>query len=222
MPAAPSNSRGTGAGVRKGAGPGRPKDLGKRAAILDAAKRLFVAQGFDGVSMDQIASDAGVSKLTVYSHFGDKESLFAAAVAAHCEVQLPATLFEPSPGTPLRDRLLGIARAFHAMASAPEAIAGHRILCTPRMSGSPLPEMFWEAGPRRIQAAFAQLLQRRIDAGQLAIADVPRASAQFFTLVKGDVHARLMLGCEEVADAEAVERHLDASVDLFLRGYAPR
>ena len=89
----------------KPAGPGRPKDPGKRAAILDAAKRLFVAQCFDGVSMDQIASDAGVSKLTVYSHFGDKESLFGEAVRAHCEVGMPASLFEANPTMPLRERL---------------------------------------------------------------------------------------------------------------------
>ena len=52
----------------KPAGPGRPKDPGKRAAILDAAKRLFVAQGFDGVSMDQIASDAGVHTIALARH----------------------------------------------------------------------------------------------------------------------------------------------------------
>ena len=40
----------------KAAGPGRPKDLGKRAAILDAAKALFVDQGYGGVSMDSIAA----------------------------------------------------------------------------------------------------------------------------------------------------------------------
>ncbi len=57
----------------KAAGPGRPKDLGKRAAILEAAKVLFIEQGYTGVSMDAIAAQAGVSKLTVYSHFGDKE-----------------------------------------------------------------------------------------------------------------------------------------------------
>ena len=68
------------------AGPGRPKDLGKRAAILDAAKRLFLVQGFTGVSMDQIAAEAGVSKLTVYSHFGDKESLFADAESTEIPV----------------------------------------------------------------------------------------------------------------------------------------
>ncbi|KAG1258263.1 hypothetical protein G6F65_015638 [Rhizopus arrhizus] len=49
----------------KAAGPGRPKDLGKRAAILEAAKALFIEQGYTGVSMDAIAAQAGVSKLTV-------------------------------------------------------------------------------------------------------------------------------------------------------------
>ena len=70
--------------VAKSAGPGRPKDLEKRASILQAAKRLFTTQGFEGTSMDAIASAAGVSKLTVYSHFQDKERLFAAAVECVC------------------------------------------------------------------------------------------------------------------------------------------
>src|SRR4051812_7291322 len=109
----------------KAAAPGRPKDLEKGAAILEAAKRLFTTQGFDGTSMDQIAAAAGVSKLTVYSHFGDKENLFAACAKAYCEQQLPPTLFEPHPEVPLRQRLLDIARAFFGMISSPEAIAGH-------------------------------------------------------------------------------------------------
>src|SRR3546814_19026960 len=83
------------------ASPGRPKDLAKGAAILDAAKRMFTEHGFDRTSMDQIASGAGVSKLTVYSHFGAKEPLFAAAVKSHCDTRLPDALFELSPDTPL-------------------------------------------------------------------------------------------------------------------------
>jgi TetR/AcrR family transcriptional repressor of mexJK operon len=204
----------------KPAGPGRPKDLGKRAAILEAAKRMFTTQGYDGASMDQIAAEAGVSKLTVYSHFGDKEALFAAAVRAHCEMGLPDTLFDIGADTPLRERLLQIARAFYAMVSAPEASAGHRILCTPQITTSSLPRVFWEAGPKRAQLAFSALLERRIAAGELAIDDVPRAAAQFFTLLKGDPHAQLVFGCCDMPDARAIEAHLAASVDLFLRGYA--
>lgn len=64
-------------------GPGRPKDLAKRQAILDAAKILFLSHGYANTSMDAVASEAGVSKLTVYSHFNDKETLFSAAVVAN-------------------------------------------------------------------------------------------------------------------------------------------
>ena len=205
----------------KPAGPGRPKDLGKRAAILDAAKRMFTVQGFDRVSMDQIATEAGVSKLTVYSHFGDKEALFAEAVKAHCETQLPDTLFDIPGATPLRAALLQIARAFYVMVSAPEAVAGHRILCAPQIADSPLPRMFWEAGPKRVQDSFAALLERRVRAGELAIDDVPRAASQFFTLLKGEPHARMVFGCCEAPDPQATEAHLVASVDMFLRAYTP-
>ncbi|GAB3341604.1 TetR/AcrR family transcriptional regulator [Marilutibacter aestuarii] len=205
----------------KPAGPGRPKDPAKRAAILEAAKRMFTQHGFDGASMDQIATEAGVSKLTVYSHFGDKEGLFGAAVKSHCEQSLPTTLFHARPDMPLRERLLEIAEAFYAMISSPEAVAGHRMLCSPQLAESPLPRLFWEAGPMRVQRDFAGLLQRRIEAGELVVPDVPRAAAQFFTLLKGEPHAQLVFGCCRPG-TDDVHVHLAASVDMFLSAYAAR
>ena len=207
---------------RPAAAPGRPKDLGKGSAILEAARKLFTAQGFDAASMDQIAAEAGVSKLTVYSHFGDKETLFAAVVKSYCEQQLPDALFEPHPELPVRERLLQVGRAFFGMISAPEAVAGHRILCSPRMAESPLPRMFWEAGPERVQAAFSELLRARIATGELEIDDVPRASAQFFTLLKGEAHARMVFGCWPGMARRETDRHVEATVDMFLRAYGRR
>ncbi|MDQ2701705.1 MAG: TetR/AcrR family transcriptional regulator [Pseudomonadota bacterium] len=201
--------------------PGRPKDLEKGSAILDAARRLFTTQGFDGSSMDQIAAAAGVSKLTVYSHYGDKETLFAAVVKSYCEQQLPASLFEARPGVALRERLLQVARAFFAMISSTEAVAGHRILCSPRMTDSPLQQLFWEAGPERVQSDFAALLRRRVASGELEIDDVPAAASQFFTLLKGEPHMRMMLGCCGPQRPDA-ERHVQAAVDMFMRAYARR
>ncbi|WP_042073147.1 TetR/AcrR family transcriptional regulator, partial [Acinetobacter gerneri] len=58
---------------------GRPKDLEKRKDILEAAKSLFLKYGYHGSSMNQIAKEAGVTKLTVYNHFQDKENLFSCA-----------------------------------------------------------------------------------------------------------------------------------------------
>src|SRR6476659_2407282 len=205
----------------KSAAPGRPKDAGKGAAILETAKRLFLSQGYEGVSMDQIAAEAGVSKLTVYSHFGDKETLFAAAAKAYCDQQLPTSLFEPRPDLPLRERLLQVARVFFAMVASQEAVAGQRMLSTPQMAETSVPRMFWDAGPQRVQDAFAELLRARVAAGQLQIDDVPRAAAQFFALLKGEPHAKLVFGCGPLGDEEA-EAHVRASVAMFLRAYATR
>ena len=127
----------------------------------------------------------------------------------------------PRPDVPLRERLLEIARAFFAMVASPEAVAGHRMLCTPQMAETPVPRMFWEAGPQRVQEAFAALLRARVAAGQLAIDDVPRAATQFFALLKGEPHAQLVFGFGPV-DAKEADAHVRACVDLFLRAYATR
>ena len=200
--------------------PGRPKDPGKGVAILAAAKKLFIEQGFEGVSMDQIAAEAGVSKLTVYSHFGDKETLFVTAAKAYCEQQLPTSMISECGELPLRECLTRIAQAFLAMVMSPDTVAGHRILCTPQMAATDMPGLFWESGPRRVQDAFSELLQRRTAAGELEIDDIPRAASQFFTLLKGEPHAQLVFGCGQAC--KDLDAHMTASVDMFLRAYARR
>ena len=197
----------------------RPKDPAKRAAILASAKQLFAEHGFDGVSMDQIAQAAGVSKLTVYSHFGDKDGLLTETVRAHCEQELPMELFRHSPEIGLRERLLEISRAFYAMVSCPEAVAGHRMLCAPNAISPAMAERFWEAGPARIQSGLAELLQRRVESGELAIDDPDEAASHFFALIKGEPHARLIIGHPQPLQEATITRHLTSGVDLFLRAY---
>ncbi len=199
------------------AGPGRPKDPVKRAAILDAAVRMFTALGFEGASMDQIAAEAGVSKLTVYSHFGDKEALFGAAVRTVCDSLMPDNLFEAAADAPLGAQLDGIARAFFAMITTPEALAAHRMMLAPG-GDERLRQLFWEAGPERIHGAFAAFLEAR--AGELEIADVPCAARQFFALLKGELHARMACGLCERPGPAAIDAHIAATVEMFLRAYA--
>lgn len=207
----------------KACGPGRPKDLEKRAAILRAAKQLFPVNGFDGTSMDAIAAVAGVSKLTVYSHFTDKESLFREAVRAKCAEQMPGELFDVDVRGPLREQLLAIARAFFTLVTSDEAIALHRLLTTGAGGSEKLAQLFWEAGPQTVQCEFASFLEREVEAGQLVVADIPRASSQFFCLLKGELHARQLCGCGGAPFAESeVDAHVEATVDLFLRAYAPK
>ncbi len=208
--------------VAKPCGPGRPKDLEKRAAILDAAKRLFPLSGFEGTSMDAIAAEAGVSKLTVYSHFTDKETLFVAAIRARCQDQVPDALFDVDTGGPVRGQLEAIARAFLRLVTSPDAIALHRLLTASGSTSPKLAQLFWEAGPLRMRQSFEQFLAKEVEAGQLDIPDITRAASQFFALLKGELHARLLCGCTQSISAQDVDDHVQATVDLFVRACAPR
>ncbi|MGZ8095684.1 MAG: TetR/AcrR family transcriptional regulator, partial [Methylosarcina sp.] len=94
----------------------------KRQAILDAAKRAFLAHGYSGASMEAIAEAAPVSKPTLYSHFNGKQELFAAVIAGQCE-SLLLTLARSQ--TELTDPAIGlktIARAFVDLIYADEAL----------------------------------------------------------------------------------------------------
>lgn len=204
------------------ASPGRPKDPGKRLAILEAATELFVRDGYDGTSVDKIAAAAGVSKLTVYSHFGDKQGLFGQVVQAFCTQAVPDGLFDLAPEQPLRERLLDLGLAFHQMVMSPEAVAGYRILCQPGVAQSGFGDAFWRAGPERILHGFTSLVERRAAAGELQVDDAETAAAQLITLLKGEPHACALFGwpCGPVAaDARA---HVAAAVDMFLRAYGAR
>jgi TetR/AcrR family transcriptional repressor of mexJK operon len=208
--------------VAKTCGPGRPKDLEKRAAILAAAKRLFPLAGFEGTSMDAIAAEAGVSKLTVYSHFTDKETLFVAAIRARCTDQVPDALFDVDTTGPVRGQLVAIAHAFLHLIMSPDAISLHRLLTSSGNASPKLGQLFWEAGPLRMRESFEGFLRQEVEAGQLDIANITRAASQFFALLKGELHTRLLCGCGQALSVDDIDEHVSATIDFFLRAYTPR
>ena len=202
-------------------GPGRPKDLAKRQAILDAAKTLFLTKGYANTSMDAVAAQAGVSKLTVYSHFNDKETLFSAAVVAKCEEQLPSLFFELPEGVAVETVLLNIARGFHQLINSDESVNLHRLIMALGSQDPKLSLIFFEAGPQRMLHGMERLLARINESGVLSI-DKPRNAAEhFFCLLKGAANFRLLYGCGEPLTGDAAESHVQEVVGLFMRAYRP-
>ena len=200
-------------------GPGRPKDLAKRKAILEAAKTLFLSNGYDGSSMDAIAAEAGVSKLTVYSHFTDKEKLFAEAVKSKCEEQLPELLFELDDQVPIAQTLLNIGRGFNLLINSRESVELHRVMVSLAAQDSTLSRMFYEAGPQRVLHGMEELLRSADKSGRLRVPDPLSAADQFFCLIKGGANFRLLIGCGEALQGSEAEAHVRDAVDVFLRAF---
>ncbi|WP_338479882.1 TetR/AcrR family transcriptional regulator [Pseudomonas trivialis] len=199
--------------------PGRPKDMAKRQAILEAAKVLFLSNGYASTSMDAVALEAGVSKLTVYSHFTDKETLFTAAVVATCEEQLPVMYFELPAGIPVETVLLNIARGFHRLINSEESVNLHRLMMTTGNQDVKLSQIFFEAGPMRMLQGMERLLGKIDQSGALSIDKPFTAAEHFFCLLKGTANFRLLYGCGGQLSEQAAEAHVQDVVGLFMRAY---
>lgn len=201
-------------------GPGRPKDPAKREAILMAAQVLFLKNGYEGSSMEAIAAEAGVSKLTLYSHFKDKEALFGEAVKTTCETRLPRKLFVLEDGCSIREVLLDVGHAFQALVNSPESIGLHRVMVAMATQNPALSRMFFDAGPQRLLLDLEQLILQANQRGMLRADEPMRAAEHFCSLIKGAAHFRLLIGYAELPDFEESARHVQDCIALFMRAYS--
>lgn len=199
---------------------GRPVDEAKREAILDAAVRSFFESGFAATSIEQVALDAGVSKVTIYNHFKDKRGLFTASVERQCDQMRGAFSLEGiAPGS-LRERLTAIGETMVAFLSRPEMIQFERRIAAETEHEPLVGETFLAAGPHRMKAGFAMLLKAMQDAGEVEIDDHMLAAEQFASMCKGmgDLDRRFGLPRDPVRDRQRIE----GAVDVFCAAYAVR
>jgi TetR/AcrR family transcriptional repressor of mexJK operon len=198
---------------------GRTADPQKRKDIVLAAKRSFFEHGYAATSIEAVAAVAGVSKVTVYNHFGDKRGLFTAAVENECENIRGQLLFDDSSGS-LRDRLLAFGRSMVAFLSRPEMVRFEQRIAAEVELEPELGRCFLDAGPRRMHLALAGLLEREQARGNLAIDDAMQAAEHLAAMCKGlaDMERRFA----GHSDAVAADRRVRSAVDLFLRGYGKR
>lgn len=198
----------------------RPSSLQKRSLILEAAGELFVKDGFDKVSMDQLAEAAGVSKQTVYSHFGSKEGLFQAAIDARC---IAYDIRAIDPALPLRDWLALFADRFNRLLSSAEVLAMYRVCIASSQRDNKVARLFWESGPQQIYETVSGELKRRSELGELAISDDKLAIAtdHLLTLLRPNHNMKQILGLESAGPCPDTERYIAASIELFLKYYQP-
>jgi TetR/AcrR family transcriptional repressor of mexJK operon len=167
----------------------------KRRAIVAAATGVFLDQGFGAASMDAIAEKAGVSKQTVYSHFGSKEALFEAIIEDKCNEVLSG-LSTPSPavaGNP-EQMLRDMAESFLATVLAAPSMALFRVVIAECGRFPELAEVFYRAGPAVAIDNLADILGELDRTGALRVADPASSAALFYAMLRGDLYIRRLLG----------------------------
>jgi TetR/AcrR family transcriptional repressor of mexJK operon len=192
----------------------------KRDAILEAAARVFFESGYADASMDEIAREAGVSKQTVYSHFGAKEALFGDFIRDNCE-----RLLEPISAPEIRAKgpgaaLTGIARRYLDLILEPQALALFRTILAESGRFPELAETFYRSGPLVAIDNLADYLSALDSEGVLRMSDPRLAARLFFGMLREDFYFRLLLGCGESPNKKEVERTVSQAVDMFLAAYA--
>jgi AcrR family transcriptional regulator len=193
--------------------------LGKAESILAAAKRAFLAAGFGAVSMDTITREAGVSKATVYAHFGSKEELFGAVIERECEQYFDRFSAGELDPRNVRASLTILGRRFLELILSPDAIALHRIIVGEVTRFPMLGEVFWRAGPERERVQIEGFLRSAAAAGALTLPDPRLAAEQFVTLVRADVQLRQLLRLEATPGDREIEIFVEGAVGTFIRAF---
>lgn len=201
----------------------RPSSVRKRQAILGAAEAVFLRDGYQGANMDELAARSGVSKQTIYAHFGSKEALFVALVSSmtalaadevHDEVPDPATRDElPTFLTDYAERQL-------TAVLTPRILQLRRLVIGEVGRFPELAHALWDAGPTRALTSMAARFRRLASSGWLEAGDPDLAASSFNWLVMSKpLNEAMLLGDPAVPGPAELRRHCVEATRIFLAAY---
>ena len=195
---------------------GRPKDSGKREAILSAAVELFMSHGFAGTSMDNLAAAAQVSKATLYSHFADKNALYRAIIEGKVKDYRLQDFSARLSGDMACD-LVVIACDMQDLVFDDDAIRMMRMVVAETQQQSPIVKLFDEAGPHQVFSSIADYFAGCKARGEKNLRCPKQEAETFASLVIG--HRRYissLMGVEKVPSPAARKQHARQAVSAFL------
>jgi TetR/AcrR family transcriptional regulator, mexJK operon transcriptional repressor len=206
--------------------PGETRSARKDREILNAARAAFIAKGYDGTSMEEIATSAAVSKQTVYKHFTDKESLFTRVVQSTAAqtndvIELVAKLLSEKGF--LEGGLHELGRLLLKLLMEEEILKLRRLIIANADRMPQLGRDWYEQGFVRMQASMASCFEKLTERGLLDVPDPHRAASHFFGMLLWiPMNEAMFTGNGNPRSKADLERHADASVEAFLSAYGVR
>ena len=201
-------------------GPGRPVDQQKDLAILNAARELLFQQGPHAISVEAVAKKAGVSKVTVYARYANRDALITAAIRHQSET---FSGFLPLPQTSLaevRESLFNFSMSVLHFLASPEHLQFMRVLSAYAQAPEPMLQEIYAQGPATTLNELQQWLTALTAAGLLECEN-PQRSTEMLTgmLLRMDV-IRHLHGFAIQYSEEELRQHADFVVTSFLRLHA--
>jgi len=187
--------------------------------VLDGAREIFMRDGFEGASVDDIARAAGVSKATLYSYFPDKRLLFSEVARIECNRQAAEALEVLGTGAPIEDVLREAANRIVRFFLSDFGQQVFRICVAESYRFPELGRRFYDSGPLLVRERMKSVLGPYVEQGILKIDDMDLAANQFGELCKSDLFVRSLCGVAgQITDAN-IDRIVTGAVDMFLARY---
>jgi len=206
-------------GVRRGR-PAAGQDPAKRQQIIEGARRVFIAMGFDAASMNDITREAGVSKGTIYVYFANKEELFEALIEEE-RGTIFKNLYEAlESGGPLRETLTRFAVALSIKITSDKVVLAQRTIIGASERIPELGRRFYERGPRRGHDRLVEFLKAAAAQGLLELPDPGLAAYQFTELSLAGLFRQCMFAYRtETPKPDEIDYVARSGVDVFLKAY---
>ncbi len=187
--------------------------------VLDGARTVFMRDGFEGASVDDIVREAGVSKATLYSYFPDKRLLFIEVAKIECQSQSDAAVARLEGSDDVREVLSTAAKQMTRFFMSDVGLQVHRIIVGESQRFPEIGREFFESGPAKVHMILRKFLQKSVEAGKLKIDDIDLAADQFPELCKAGLHLKMVLGLREPPTEAEIDRVIEGAVDMFLCMY---
>jgi AcrR family transcriptional regulator len=197
------------------------EESAKRRQIMEGAREVFLAQGFDAASMGEIARKAGVSKGTLYVYFNSKERLFEAIAHEECAGQAEAVFSLDLADCDVEAVLTQLGQGFVKFLCRPGAMPPLRTIMSISERMPEIGRKYYETGPACGIERLRLYLAAQADAGLLEIEDCEVAAAQFLDSCVATILRPLLFNAAGAPSEERINRVVDIAVRTFLAAYRP-